>query len=239
MIIFKDIKRHNWTKTIDTGDNHMDKLSFLILFARNLKELIESQNMNSVDLADKLDTTKSTTARWLRAESFPRKEQFQCLCDSFNIAPSYFFKEQPSIIVANASKDIVPLYSSESLIDKTNIVQQISVAHDILNAYPGMFAVKCTDDAMDSIMHIPSICYITPTSNIPNGSIVLIQLKPNEPPIFRQYTKAGRVIVLSPMTDHDRPDDIVIHIDNMPEILGVVTTIRIDLEHKPFNSKID
>lgn len=54
-------------------------------FARNLKNLMDSQNMTYTQLANHIGVSRSTVSMWMSYKSFPRTEMLDRIANYFNV----------------------------------------------------------------------------------------------------------------------------------------------------------
>ncbi len=205
----------------------MKKLPHLKLFAKNLNLLLEQSGLTDSELAERMGVGNSSVSRWARAEIFPSTVNFEELCTYFQVPPKFFFdNNDDDVTISEVNVDTVDMYSMNTLAHHLSPIGRINVAKDTRMKNRRLFAAYCEDDAMDNVIHPPSMCYINPDLKPHTGSIVLVQVASDEIPIFRQYTKGGSTVILSGMSHSEEVDDIILKEDEIYSILGVVVEVR-------------
>lgn len=63
------------------------------IFARRLKELIDANDVNQVELANMLGVSESTVGKWILMKTYPRMGIIEKLSVIFNVPKNYFFDE--------------------------------------------------------------------------------------------------------------------------------------------------
>lgn len=62
------------------------------IFSQQLTKMMESKNINQVELAKILGVSESTVGKWLLKKAMPRMGIIQKLADYFNVGKSYFLE---------------------------------------------------------------------------------------------------------------------------------------------------
>lgn len=55
------------------------------IFARNLKGILKSKNVSQVELANRLNVSKSTISNWISGLAMPRMETVNAICDILDV----------------------------------------------------------------------------------------------------------------------------------------------------------
>lgn len=66
------------------------------IFAKRLKELIDTNNVNQAELAQMLKVDNSTVGKWLSCKAYPRMGIVEKLSVIFNVPKNYFLDEDES-----------------------------------------------------------------------------------------------------------------------------------------------
>ena len=67
------------------------------IFGVNLSRLIRENNMSQIDLANRMNVSKSTVTFWCKGEKLPRMGKIEELCKIFNVRKSQLLDSTESI----------------------------------------------------------------------------------------------------------------------------------------------
>lgn len=76
------------------SNEEIEKLK--VIFSKRLKELIDANHVNQVELATMLGVSESTVGKWILMKTYPRMGIVEKLSVIFNVPKNYFFDEDES-----------------------------------------------------------------------------------------------------------------------------------------------
>lgn len=206
--------------SIDYGD---------MIFANNLRRMLDEKHQKSIDLARFLGVSKTIVSEWINGKRFPRMDKVDKMCVFFNCSRSDLMDE-PSTDLSPAT-GLVKLYDGipagvPALLDEY-VVDHIPTALPHPEEYAAI------------IVHGESMI----NAGIPNGCTVMIKRQPcaengqivacrvnGESVTLKRFSQMGDTVVLSPENPAFSP--IVVPVSDFEngtaQILGVLKQVIIN-----------
>lgn len=75
-------------------DKEQEKQKLMSLLSQRLDALMKKNDINQVELAEKLDVDTSTVGKWLLRKAIPRMGIYQKLSDIFGVPKSFFLEDE-------------------------------------------------------------------------------------------------------------------------------------------------
>lgn len=183
---------------MDLNEGTMDAR---LVFAKNLKNLLQQNGVSQADLVARFGITASTVSDWCTGKKYPRVDKIQLLADYFGVNRAALTEDaapeqQPYMptyripILGRVSAGL-PLYAEENIEGYTYIEKS-----------PGMeyFALRVQGDSMNAVrIYDGDILIVRRQYIVENGEIAVVVVDDDETTVKRFY-QDGRQITLMPQS---------------------------------------
>ena len=179
------------------------------IISNNLTHLMETNNINNKELAEKLGVSESTVGKWLLKKSTPRMGVIEQIAKLFDIKKSDILEEPidlskiDGITLLNAAKKIPILGNiacGEPIFAEENF-EGYFIADASIKA---SFILRAKGDSMiDANIHDGDLVFIKKDFEIINGNIYAVLIE-NEATLKR-VNKLGEKFILNPANSNYEP----------------------------------
>lgn len=198
--------------------------------SKNLKSLMEENNINNKELASKLNVSESTVGKWLLEKATPRMGKVEELANLFNVNKSDILEDKidlsqiDGITLLNKARKIpilgtiacgTPIWAEENF--EGFFIADFSIKAD--------FALKCKGDSMiEAEIYDNDLVFLKKVSDVDNGKIAAVLID-NEATL-KKIVKTDNAIILQPCNQDYQPivltnnEDVMI----LGEMVGVYQT---------------
>ena len=171
-----------------------------MVFARNLKGLLQQNGITQQDLVVKFGITASTVSDWCTGKKYPRVDKIQLLADYFGVARSRLTDEPQVGPAHSATRRIpilgrvnagLPLYAEQNIEGYTYTEQ---------NGGSDYFGLRVLGDSMNAArIQEGDILVVRRQDVVENGEIAVVLIGEEETTVKRFYQN-GRFITLMPQS---------------------------------------
>lgn len=162
----------------------MTNKNYKKIFAKNLKRLLDDNNITQGELSDRLNISKSVISSWCTGTRLPRMDKVDMLSKYFNVKRSELLEEKGNNIFS--IKNVMPVPENEKIplyISGIACGSPIEAFEDDVEyidkptKVKADFAIICKGDSMINA-HIKdgSIVYIKKQANVDNGKIAAVRI---------------------------------------------------------------
>lgn len=190
--------------------------------SKNLKSLMDENNINNKELASKLNVSESTVGKWLLEKATPRMGKVEELANLFNVNKSDILEDKvdlskvKGITLLNRARKIPILGTiacGEPIFAEENFEGYFIADHTI----KADFALNCKGDSMiDAGINDGDLVFLKKTPTVDNGRIGAVLID-NEATL-KKVIKTDNAVILQPCNSDYQP--IVLTSDDEAMILG-------------------
>ncbi|MBQ6264497.1 MAG: helix-turn-helix domain-containing protein [Clostridia bacterium] len=202
-----------------------------MIFANNLRRLLEEKGKKSVDLAKAIGVSKQTVSEWINGGRFPRMDKVDKMCIYLNCTRSDLMEEKKEPTALSSATGFVKLYDGIPCGAPAFIDEQVKGFLPTLLPHPENYAaIRVHGDSMIGA-GITDGCtvMIKKQSYAEDGQIVACRIN-NEEVTLKRFRQQGETIFLMPENPNYTPVIVpVSDFDNgTAQILGVLKQIIIE-----------
>lgn len=197
-------------------------------FGAHIRELRLKKGMTQQQLAEKLGITGAAVGTWENNRARPRLDKLNELADLLDVPSAELLGIQYGSIKGTSA--FVPLLGWTHMgeledIDESDMVCEVPL--EVFQAHPKAFCVHAQGECMNRRYPPDCIVLVDPTMEPTNGCAVLAQM--GNQSIVRVYNRGASVLLLSPDSDDESFEDIVITAEDEGVMLvGVVCWYQMD-----------
>lgn len=137
-------------------------------FNKNLKTIMDKNNISRKQLSNDLHVAYTTIADWINGKTIPRNKRLTNLADYLHTTVDDLLSAKPDNVVEINQWDSIPVIGTiacgEPILAEENIESYQPIPSNLLAYHHDIFALKCKGDSM------------SPT--IKDGSLVIIHQQP-------------------------------------------------------------
>lgn len=137
-------------------------------FNKNLKTIMDKNNISRKQLSNDLHVAYTTIADWINGKTIPRNKRLTNLADYLHTTVDDLLSAKPDNVVEINQWDSIPVIGTiacgEPILAEENIENYQPIPSNLLAYHHDIFALKCKGDSM------------SPT--IKDGSLVIIHQQP-------------------------------------------------------------
>ena len=202
-----------------------------MIFANNLRRLLEEKGKKSVDLAKAIGVSKQTVSEWINGGRFPRMDKVDKMCIYLNCTRSDLMEEKKEPTALSSATGFVKLYDGIPCGAPAFIDEQVKGFLPTLLPHPENYAaIRVHGDSMIGAgITDGCIVMIKKQSYAEDGQIVACRIN-NEEVTLKRFRQQGETIFLMPENPNYTPVIVpVSDFDNgTAQILGVLKQIIIE-----------
>ena len=170
-----------------------------MIFANNLRRLLEEKGKKSVDLAKAIGVSKQTVSEWINGGRFPRMDKVDKMCIYLNCTRSDLMEEKKEPTALSSATGFVKLYDGIPCGAPAFIDEQVKGFLPTLLPHPENYAaIRVHGDSMIGA-GITDGCtvMIKKQSYAEDGQIVACRIN-NEEVTLKRFRQQGETIFLMP-----------------------------------------
>ena len=205
----------------------MDRIH-AVVFARNLRDIMERRGVSQADIAKIFGFPKTTVSSWCTGDKMPRMDKIEALANYFGVLKSDLIEDKsvkaksprqyPAPILGRVAAGL-PIFAEENIEGYTTTT---------LNGGATYFALRVQGDSM-SAAHIPDGCLVIvrQQKQLDNGDIGIVLVEEQDATI-KYWKKEGDMVILSPASYNlEHQPQIYDARHTKIEVLGKVREIQI------------
>ena len=172
-----------------------------LVFAKNLKALLQQNDTTQQDLVTRFGITASTVSDWCTGKKYPRVDKIQLLADYFGVSRSRLTEEQQPVSTAYGPTRRIPILGRVSAGLPLYAEQNIEgYTYTDKNGGAEYFALRVQGDSMNAVrIHDGDILVVRRQDIVENGEIAVVLVGDDETTVKRFYQN-GRFVTLMPQS---------------------------------------
>lgn len=182
----------------------MEEEEKIRVFGRRLENLMEEENINQTELADRLNTTSSSVSAYVLGKNTPRIDVLIKICEIFDVSFDYLFG------YSNAKKQVfmqgiveIPILKSfeanENNFRDSNVERILYATKERFVNSENVFGMIVRQQSMRPRFYEGDIVIVERTKSVNTGDIVMITIG-NDSAIIRELVITPSGWVLNPFT---------------------------------------
>ena len=214
----------------------MSNLGSKQIIAKNIKKLMEVNNVSQTDICNALNFKPSTFSDWANAKTYPRIDKIEMLANYFGVEKSDLIEDSSAINtqfdnIYKIDKIKLPMLGTiacgEPIFTDEDRESYVMVGTEIRDD----FCLKCQGDSMiNARIHDGDIVFIRKQDIVDNGEIAAVIID-DEATLKRfYYYKEQNMVILRP--ENSKYKDIILTGEQLErvKVLGKAVAFQSDVE---------
>lgn len=214
----------------------MSNLGNKQIIAKNIKKLMEVNNVSQTDICNALNFKPSTFSDWVNAKTYPRIDKIEMLANYFGVEKSDLIEDSSAINtqfdnIYKINKIKLPMLGTiacgEPIFTDEDRESYVMVGTEIR----ADFCLKCQGDSMiNARIHDGDIVFIRKQDIVDNGEIAAVIID-DEATLKRfYYYKEQNMVILRP--ENSKYKDIILTGEQLErvKVLGKAVAFQSDVE---------
>lgn len=207
----------------------MSNLGNKEIFARNLQNFMNINNIKRQDLCDRLDIKYSTMSEWLAAKKYPRIDKIEALADYFGVLKSDLIEETSRyqkrsnvtrIPVLGSVRAGIPSEAIEDIIDYEEIPQKMAKNGEY-------FGLRVCGNSMEPKFSDGDVVIVQKQADVNSGDIAIVMINGNDATMKKIKKNSDGIALIPTNSEYDVMFFTNEEIENFPVIvLGKVVELR-------------
>ena len=179
---------------------YKEEQSQLEIFSRNLRWEMQKKDISQNGLAKKLDCAVATVNSWCLGRTMPRREQFEKLCQFFNVSRFDLLSDKESIMnlsvpAAHPLKMLGRICAGDGVLCEESFEGMFFVDNSIRADY----CLRVEGDSMrDANIQHGDIAFLKKNCDILDGNVYAVVLKEDNYATLKQIYRQDGKYVLAP-----------------------------------------
>lgn len=207
----------------------MSNLGNKEIFARNLQNFMNINNIKRQDLCDRLDIKYSTMSEWLAAKKYHRIDKIEALADYFGVLKSDLIEETSRyqkrsnvtrIPVLGSVRAGIPSEAIEDIIDYEEIPQKMAKNGEY-------FGLRVCGNSMEPKFSDGDVVIVQKQADVNSGDIAIVMINGNDATMKKIKKNSDGIALIPTNSEYDVMFFTNEEIENFPVIvLGKVVELR-------------